>query len=88
LYQVREKEVPLVKGLLTALTVLSLVGCAAALEEARKPCTFSNPSYSAKVKVCRDRIEIECKTTEDGIPLQDCPVLVECRAWKAKECGE
>jgi hypothetical protein len=51
-----------------------------------KRCDFQSPEYTAHVAVCRKEIEETCLLNEDETPRADCPALVKCEAWRAKEC--
>lgn len=66
--------------------MLLVTGCAAFAAESGKRCNFANPSYAAKVAECRQEIAETCLLEQDGTPRRDCPALVKCEAWKAKEC--
>jgi hypothetical protein len=66
---------------------LVLVGCSS-VPITSKRCSFDNLEYSAHVATCRQRIEAECLLNPDGTPVESCPVLRECDAWRVKECSD
>ncbi len=67
-----------------AVLALLVLGCGPALSTKR--CDFQNPAYSLEVTRCRQRIESTCLLNPDGTPVKSCPALVECEAWRKREC--
>ncbi len=67
-----------------AVLALLVLGCGPALSTKR--CDFQNPAYSLEETKCRQRIESTCLLNPDGTPVKSCPALIECEAWRKREC--
>lgn len=75
-------------GLLLGVAWLALVvtGCSLFGPRAAERCSFANPAYTAQVAACRQEIADTCLLNEDETPREDCPALMRCEEWRAKEC--
>lgn len=64
-----------------------LLACSGPLLTSKR-CDFSNPTYSLEVAKCRRAIVESCELNSDGTPKADCPALLDCEAWRKKECDQ
>lgn len=78
----------LTKGsmVLAGIALCALLACSSA-PLTNKRCDFQNPDYSLHVAQCRQQIESTCLLEPDGSPSRTCPALVECEAWRTRECA-